>query len=218
MTLRVDKVRKSFGGNEVLRDVSFSVDGGRYFGLAGASGCGKTTLLRILAGLERADSGEVRVGDTLLCGGDCCVEPRKRGMGFVFQGLALWPHMTATENVAFMFPGGVARAERRSRARALLARVRLPADSHDSYPDELSGGQCQRIAIARALAPEPRVLLLDEPFAHLDADLRKQLFATMQEIRDENVTIVHASHALTELESFADRIGVLEDGTVKERS
>ena len=208
MYLEVDKITKNFGEVTALCECSLNLRQGEWFGILGPSGCGKTTLLRIIAGLEEADSGTISLNSELLSDRKHVIPPEKRGIGFVFQSLALWPHMSAVENVAFMFSGKVKKGERRKRARQLLSDVHLPNSLHDSYPDELSGGECQRVAIARALATDPRLLLMDEPFSHLDSVLKQEMFSLMNELRkNKELTVIYVSHMKEELEAIVDQIG-----------
>ncbi len=215
--LRIEELQKSFGKNAVLQDVSLAVQKSECFGISGHSGCGKTTLLRIVAGLESPDAGTMTLGGLTLRDKHDSVSPHRRKIGFVFQDLALWPHITGLANVAFMFPGRLRRSERKTRAKAQLEAVRLPMSHIDRYPDELSGGEQQRVAIARALAGQPRLLLMDEPFAHLDKDLKNELFDLVSNVKQENqLTILYVSHVPEEVERLADRIGVLKDGRIQE--
>lgn len=203
----------------VLSELDLRIGSGVCYGLVGASGSGKTTLLRLIAGLDRPDAGTIALAGRVLTQDGTCVPSRHRRVGFVFQDLALWPHMTAEQNVGFMFPGRLRRVERRARARRLLERICLGASRAGSYPDEMSGGECQRVAIARALASEPEVLLMDEPFAQLDVDLKEEMFSTMEHLRSETpTTIVYVSHARHEVERLADRVGVLSQGRIREES
>src|SRR5262250_2383828 len=195
MSIEVRGVTKSFGSFVAVNDVSLTVPTGELVALLGPSGSGKTSLLRIIAGLERADRGQV-----LFEGEDATVrDVRQRGVGFVFQHYALFRHMTVFENVAFglrVRPRGVRppEAEIGRRVRALLDLVQLEFLA-DHYPSQLSGGQRQRIALARALAVEPKVLLLDEPFGALDANVRRELREWLRRLHDEvHVTTVIVTH------------------------
>ncbi len=161
-------------------DVGLAVREGEIVAVVGESGCGKTTLLRLVAGLEVPDRGEVRLGGRAVAGGGAWVPPEHRGVGMLFQDFALFPHLRVAENVAFGLHGHP-RPERRRRARAMLERVGLGGLA-DRHPHQLSGGQQQRVALARALAPEPRLLLLDEPFSHLDAPLKAELREEVAEV------------------------------------
>lgn len=217
MSIEVRKVRKTFGSFVALDDVSLEVPSGELVALLGPSGCGKTTLLRVIAGLEIADSGGIHFH-----GEDATTrDPRERRVGFVFQHYALFRHMTVFENVAF----GLRVKPRRERlsqdgirkkAHELLNLVQLDWLA-DRYPAQLSGGQRQRIALARALAVEPKVLLLDEPFGALDAQVRKELRRWLRKLHDEiHVTSVFVTHDQEEALEVADRVVVMNQGRVEQ--
>jgi len=217
MSIEVRNIVKQFGSFIALRDVSLTFPEGELTALLGPSGCGKTTLLRVIAGLERADNGQV-----MLDGQDASSRHvRDRQVGFVFQHYALFKHMTVFENVAFGLRVKP-RAERPSepeiheRVHALLSLVQLDwlADRH---PSALSGGQRQRIALARALAVEPRVLLLDEPFGALDAKVRKELRRWLRRLHDElQVTSIFVTHDQEEALEVADQVVVMNKGRVEQ--
>lgn len=218
MSIRVDNVSKSFGNFVALKNVSLDVPAGELVALLGPSGCGKTTLLRIIAGLESADSGRV-----WLDGEDASdTHVRERQVGFVFQHYALFKHMSVFENVAF---GLRARpratkpsdAEITARVVKLLELVQLDWAAK-RFPSQLSGGQRQRIALARALAVEPRVLLLDEPFGALDAKVRKELRRWLRRLHDElHVTSVFVTHDQDEALEVADRIVLINRGEIEQQ-
>lgn len=197
-----------------LVDVSFEVMKGELVTLVGASGSGKTSLLRILAGLETADSGEVRLGGLLMThGGGILVPPERRHMGFVFQHHALFPHLRVRENVAFGL--GKGKADRR-RVDDLLELVGLPGLA-ERYPHQLSGGERQRIALVRALAPNPRLLLMDEPFSSLDQSLRHELRdETRRLIKQRHMTSIMVTHDADDALALSDRIVVLREGVVQQ--
>jgi iron(III) transport system ATP-binding protein len=182
--------------------------------LLGPSGCGKTTLLRLIAGFERPDAGRVEVAGKLVASESVMVRPEHRRIGFVFQDFALFPHLTVLDNVAFGLKGS--REEKRRRASEVLALVGLTVfDSR--FPHQLSGGQQQRVALARALAPQPHILLLDEPFSNLDASLRG---STRDEVRTilarSGTTAVMVTHDQEEALSFGDRVAVMRDGKLQQ--
>jgi len=217
MSISVDGVSRRFGSFRALDDVSIDFAEGELTALLGPSGCGKTTLLRIIAGLETADSGTVVIGGT-----DTRDRPvRERGVGFVFQHYALFRHMSVFDNVAFglrMRPRGQRpdAAGIRERVMRLLDLVQLGWLA-DRYPSQLSGGQRQRIALARALAVEPRVLLLDEPFGALDAKVRRDLRRWLRQLHDEiGITSIFVTHDQDEAMEVADRIVVLNHGRVEQ--
>ena len=216
----VDAVSVALGGTPVLRSASISAEPGRTLAILGPSGCGKTTLLRVLAGLQRLDRGRVVLGATMVSGPSIHVAADKRGVGMVFQDWSLFPHLTVAANVAF----GLPRSERpRSRVlprpasrrvRALLDLVGI-RELADRLPGSLSGGQQQRVALARALAPQPTVLLLDEPFSSLDTTLRVEVRAEVAALlRELEVTCVFVTHDQDEAFVLGDEVAVMRDGAV----
>ncbi|MFC3338531.1 sulfate/molybdate ABC transporter ATP-binding protein [Paracandidimonas soli] len=217
MSIEVKNLSRRFGNFQALDNVSLHIDTGELVALLGPSGCGKTTLLRIIAGLETADSGSV-----LFAGEDATgVHVRKRQVGFVFQHYALFRHMTVLENVAFglrVRPRSQRPSEQRIRDKVqeLLQLVQLDWLA-DRYPSQLSGGQRQRIALARALAVEPRVLLLDEPFGALDAKVRKELRRWLRRLHDElNVASVFVTHDQEEALEVSDRVVLMNAGRIEQ--
>jgi iron(III) transport system ATP-binding protein len=206
----VHGVSKRFGSIQAVDDADLCVERGELVALLGPSGCGKTTLLRLIAGFEQPDGGEVRLEDVRVAGEGAWVPPERRHVGMVFQDYALFPHLTVAENVGF----GVARPERARRVADALDRVGLGTHGH-RYPHELSGGQQQRVALARALAPEPTLVLLDEPWSNIDPLLRSSMRDDLAEIlRGIGVTVVLVTHDREEAFSIADRIAVMRAGTV----
>jgi sulfate transport system ATP-binding protein len=217
MSIEVRNINKRFGQFVALDDVSLNFPAGQLTALLGPSGCGKTTLLRIIAGLERPDSGQV-----LLDGEDSSARHvRERQVGFVFQHYALFKHMSVFENIAFglrVKPRNVRPSEAQIRIKVmqLLELVQLDWLA-DRYPPQLSGGQRQRIALARALAVEPRVLLLDEPFGALDAKVRKELRRWLRRLHDElHVTSIFVTHDQEEALEVADQIVLVNKGKVEQ--
>ena len=213
MSIHLLNVSKSFGSFTALDDVSLDVEGGSLTALLGPSGSGKSTLLRIIAGLETPDSGEIRIS-----GEDATtLAPQKRNVGFVFQHYAAFKHMTVRDNVAFGLkvrkrPKG----EVRERVDDLLRLVQLEAFGH-RYPAQLSGGQRQRMALARALAPEPRVLLLDEPFGALDARVRAELREWLRRLHEHvHVTTSFVTHDQAEAMDVASQIAVMNHGRIEQ--
>lgn len=200
-------------GRAILRDASLHAPAGKVTALLGASGAGKSTLLRVLAGLDAPDEGEVRLGEETLSRPGRVTPPEARGIGLVFQDYALFPHLTAAQNVAF----GLSRrpaAERATRAHAGLARVGLDHRA-GAFPHELSGGEQQRVALARALAPEPAAVLLDEPFSSLDPGLRAEVRdATFAALKAAGVTALLVTHDAQEALDVADWLAVMDGGTV----
>jgi sulfate/thiosulfate transport system ATP-binding protein len=213
MSIVVRDVSKRFGTFQALDGVSLEVEGGALTALLGPSGSGKSTLLRIIAGLEWPDSGEIR-----LAGEDAtALSTQKRGVGFVFQHYAAFKHMTVRDNIAFgLEVRKRPKEEIRSRVNDLLALVQLQGFG-DRYPAQLSGGQRQRMALARALAPEPRVLLLDEPFGALDARVRAELRGWLRRLHDEtHTTTVFVTHDQEEAMDVADSVVVMNKGRVEQ--
>jgi len=202
-----------FGTQAVIDDVSLSIEGGELVALLGPSGCGKSTLLRILAGLQAQTQGEVWIGGQRVD----ALAPRQRGVGIVFQNYALFPHMTVQANVAYgLEANGVARRQAAHKAAQMLERVRMQAFGA-RYPRELSGGQQQRVALARTLAVEPRILLLDEPFAALDKNLRLDMQIEIRRLQRElNITTVMVTHDQEEAMSMADRVALLNGGRLEQ--
>lgn len=217
MSIEIRNISKQFGSFQALRDVSLDINSGELIALLGPSGCGKTTLLRIIAGLETPDVGTIHFS-----GEDTTdVHVRDRGVGFVFQHYALFRHMTVFENVAFGLRVKP-RNERPSDAQIkkkvtdLLKLVQLDWIA-DRFPSQLSGGQRQRIALARALAVEPKVLLLDEPFGALDAKVRKELRRWLRRLHDElHVTSIFVTHDQEEALEVADRVVVINQGKIEQ--
>ncbi|HEX4869979.1 MAG TPA: TOBE-like domain-containing protein [Moraxellaceae bacterium] len=217
MSIEIRNVNKRFGHFVALNEVNLTVETGELVALLGPSGCGKTTLLRIIAGLESADTGSI-----LFHGEDTTQQHvRERQVGFVFQHYALFRHMTVFENVAFGLRVRPRKerpsdAEIRKKVHNLLELVQLDWLA-DRYPSQLSGGQRQRIALARALAVEPKMLLLDEPFGALDAKVRKDLRRWLRRLHDEiHVTSVFVTHDQEEALEVADRIVVLNKGRIEQ--
>jgi len=211
--IELEGVGRTFEAETAVEDLTLSVRDGELLTLLGPSGCGKTTTLRLLAGLDRPDAGTVRVDGEVVAGPETFVEPEHRDVGLVFQSFALFPHLSVAENVAFGIQDWPA-DERDERVADLLDLVNLP-EYGDHAPDDLSGGQRQRVALARSLAPEPEVLLLDEPFSNLDVGLRKEMREEVRRIiKTTGVTAVSVTHDQEEALSISDRVAVMRDGTV----
>ncbi len=213
--ISITSLSKTYPGSSVaaLRSVSLDVAPGTFLVLLGPSGSGKTTMLRCLAGIERIDSGLITIGGRAVTDGRSHVPPEQRDLSMVFQDYALWPHMTALDNVAFALRRQrLSRAQCRSRAMSMLERVGL-TDFTRRYPNELSGGQQQRVALARALIADTGLILCDEPLSNLDADLRERMRVEISSlVREAGATTVYITHDQAEAFALADRVGVLEAG------
>ncbi len=210
--LKFERVGHSYGTRTALRDFTLATGDGEIVSLLGPSGSGKTTALRIAAGLESPQSGTVHVGEKLVNGAGVYIPPEARDVGLLFQDLALFPHMTIAENVAFGLR--TAGRERRTRAGELLDLVGL-AGQGNVFPHQLSGGQQQRVALARALAPSPRVLLLDEPFSSLDVVLRQQMRREMVSLLKQlGTSVLFVTHDPEEALYMSDRVAVMRDGAI----
>ncbi len=209
--LRIQRVRKSFDGQLVLRDVDLAVPSATIVALLGPSGCGKTTVLRLIAGFDRIDGGEIAIGPGVVATPRIHVPPERRRVGYVPQEGALFPHLTVAGNVGY----GLSRRQRGgTRVAEVLALTGLDTLG-TRFPHELSGGQQQRAALARALAPRPTLLLLDEPFNALDLDLRRRLCdEVVGMLRREGATAVLVTHDPVEAFSAADLVAVMHDGRI----
>jgi sulfate transport system ATP-binding protein len=214
MKIEVKNLTKSFGDFQAIKDISFTIEEGQLIGFLGPSGGGKTTVLRMLAGLESPDGGDIyfngeRVND---------VAPQARGIGFVFQNYALFRHMTVYDNIAFGLKiQKRAKKDIHTRVTELLELTGL-AGKKDRYPHELSGGQRQRVAFARALAPEPQLLLLDEPFAAIDAKVRKELRGWLRDmINRVGITTIFVTHDQDEAVEVADDILIINQGKLEQQ-
>jgi len=213
--VRLSHLYKKFGELEAVKDVDLSIARGEFFSLLGPSGCGKTTSLRLLAGLEELDAGEISINGETVATPHMSIPPEKRGVGIVFQDYALFPHLTVFANVAFGLYG-LSKEAIKMRVGEMLSLVGLQ-HSAGQYPHELSGGQKQRVALARTLAPCPSVILLDEPFSNLDAELRDALRLETKEIlRASGSTVILVTHDQEEALSLSDRVGVMNGGRLEQ--
>jgi iron(III) transport system ATP-binding protein len=209
--LSIGDLWKGYAGTEVLRGVALEVEPGSLTAVLGLSGCGKTTLLRVIAGFERAERGSVSLGQQTLDDGRTYLPPEKRGIGYVPQEGALFPHLSVQENVGF----GLPRRDRRGAAVTRLLEMVGIERLARRLPHELSGGEQQRVALARALARRPQALLLDEPFSSLDASLRTHVREEVHRLlREQGVTTVLVTHDQEEALSLADAVAVLRDGRI----
>lgn len=215
--LKMEHIEHSYQRQHpVLRNFSFHVARGEIACLLGMSGCGKTTALRIIAGFERIKAGSVQFDGQTLIGPGSFVAPEKRNIGVVFQNAALFPHLSVAKNIAFGL-GKINRDQRQQKVAHLLDLIGL-AGLGERYPHELSGGQQQRVALARAMAPEPQLILLDEPFSNLDADLRQSLGADIRRLLKANgMSAVLVTHDQTEAFTMADRIAIMRNGQIEQK-
>jgi len=211
--LTLTRIAKRFGDRQVLHDIDLGVAAGELVAILGASGGGKTTLLRLIAGFDRPDAGEIALDGETIAGPGVNRPPERRRIGYVAQEGALFPHLCVADNISF----GLPRAARRARARVaeLLTLVGLPADYAGRAPQSLSGGEQQRVALARALAPAPRLILLDEPFSALDAGRREETRrAVAAALHAVGATAILVTHDQAEAFSLGHRVAVLQDGAL----
>ncbi len=213
--LNLDKIRQTYGEQEVVKDLSLTLERGKIGCLLGPSGCGKTTVLRCIAGFETVSAGSIQINGVQVSSAHTSVPPEKRQIGMVFQDYALFPHLTVLDNIGFGLRK-LSKTERVQRINELLEITGLIDVSH-KYPHELSGGQQQRVALARALAPRPELLLLDEPFSNLDVSLRERLSVEIRDIlKNQGTTAILVTHDQAEAFAIADEIGVLHHGEIQQ--
>ena len=215
--LELAGLTKRYGDVTSVDALDLAVEPGEFICLLGPSGCGKTTTLRMVAGFIEPDGGEIRVGGKVVSRPGHITPPERRNMGMIFQSYAVWPHMTVRENVGYgLRMRGVPAAERESRVDAALKATKL-AELAARYPAELSGGQQQRVALARALAPNPEILLLDEPLSNLDANLRGDMRFEIRRLHDQfHNTSIYVTHDQVEAMTMADRIVVMNAGRIEQ--
>ncbi len=214
IAVHCQNLAKNYGDFSAVSEVSFTVGRGEIMALVGPSGCGKTTTLRLMAGFEQADNGRITIGGQLVDDGRTVVPTEKRRVGMVFQDYAIFPHLSVADNVAFGLKGGQKRQPQR--VAEMLTFVGL-AGLGERMPHELSGGQQQRVALARALAPEPAVLLLDEPFSNLDAALRQEVRAEVRNLlKRSGVTAVFVTHDQEEALFMGDQVAVMNAGRLEQ--
>jgi iron(III) transport system ATP-binding protein len=213
--LELVHVSHAYDSRPVLRDLSFRLERGTIGCLLGPSACGKTTVLRCIAGFEPIRSGEIRLDGEVVSRSGYTVPPERRRIGMVFQEYALFPHLTVERNIAFGLHDAPA-GERNARVAELLETIGL-TEVRRRYPHELSGGQRQRVALARALAPRPQLVLLDEPFSNLDVELRERLSLEVREIlKSQHATTILVTHDQHEAFNLADEVGILVNGAIEQ--
>lgn len=213
----VENLTKSFGKNEVLKGISLEVSRDEVLALIGPSGCGKSTLLRIIAGLEQPESGCVNIDGIMASSASKVIAPEKRRLAMIFQDLALWPHMTAEAHIRFILKARYhTKDSLRDDIQEIFAAVNLNGQAKH-YPHQLSGGEQQRLAIARALAQKPDYVLMDEPFSNLDPILKQELAQFVSALKSKlKMGIIYVTHNVEDLVRIADRIAVMDRGRLKQ--
>jgi len=214
--LEIENLSHSYDSENMnLSDISFSVMSGEFVSILGPSGSGKSTLLRVIAGLERQSSGTIRINGNVVSDDEEYFEPERRNLGLVVQDKSLFPHLNVLENVMF---GIKNRSDKNLIAKELITLFKV-SEHESKYPNELSGGEQQRVALARSLAPDPQILLLDEPFNGLDDTLKNELYReTKNIIQAKGITVLMVSHDKKEIEVLSDKIIALDNGKIKEQN
>ena len=214
--LDIENLDVSYGDNQVLRQVSFSLQPGNIGCILGPSGCGKTTVLRAIAGFEPVLGGRILINQVEVSSSIFCIAPEQRDIGMIFQDFALFPHLSVADNIGFGLKSWSA-GQQQTRVREMLAITGMLAYGQ-AYPHQLSGGQQQRVALARAMAPQPGLLLMDEPFSGMDIDLRKQLAREVRNIlKQEKLTAILVTHDQHEAFAIADNICVMDEGRIQQQ-
>ncbi|MAW07042.1 MAG: ABC transporter substrate-binding protein [Halobacteriovoraceae bacterium] len=218
-SITIENVQKYYGNNHILKGFDLHVEDGEFVSFLGASGCGKTTCLRIVSGLENQTSGVVKIGGTIVSDpqNNIFIRPEKRNIGMVFQSYAIWPHMNVFQNIAYPLKVQKVPNEKiKEEVKKILEVVELDG-LENRAPNELSGGQQQRVALARGLVARPKVLLLDEPLSNLDAKLREKMRHDIRKIQKElSITCLYVTHDQLEAFSMSDRIVVLNQGVIEQ--
>ena len=215
--IQLSHIDKYYGENHVLRDINLTIEDGDFMTLLGPSGCGKTTTLRVISGLEKPQNGVMTMDDHTIIDAETAFyeAPSKRGLNLVFQSYALWPHMTAFENVAFGLK--IKKMHKKDIEEKVMNALKIMRieEYRDRYPNELSGGQQQRVAIARAIATSPKLLLLDEPLSNLDARLRIDMRAELKRLHKETgTTIIYVTHDQVEALTMSTKIALFKEGEI----
>lgn len=206
--IQIENLNKRFGERTILKGINLGVYKSEIFGVFGPSGCGKTTLLRIIAGLERPEEGRIILRNKEVYSKNIFLPPEKRNISFIFQDLALWPHMTVREHLEFILGKNFKEIEK------ILKVVNLDGYAN-SRPEQLSGGEKQRVAIARALAQNSDILLLDEPFSSLDIEMKEKMKKLLLKLKKEyGLTIVYVTHEILDIIDFCKRVAEMEDGAI----
>ena len=212
IAIKLQGVSKSFSGLDIISSVDMKVREQEFISILGPSGCGKTTILKLIAGLEDIDAGSIYINGNLVSDKKFTLAPEKRNIGMVFQDYALFPHLSVEENIAFGLRGGV--KNNREEVYKIIAMLEL-SGKEKMMPYKLSGGEQQRVAVGRTLAPKPKIILLDESFSSLDAKLRLQLREMVYLIlRDQQVTAILVTHDQSEAFSFSDKVFLMKDGRI----
>ncbi len=212
MSIVVDNIAKKYGRVLVMREISFKLAQSEFLVVIGPSGSGKTTLLRLIAGLEYPDEGEIFINDRKVSSPGYAFPPHKRNLGFVFQTSALWPHMTVEQNIKFGLKG-LSKKESNFRVQELMEIISIN-HLQGRYPDEISGGEARRVALARSLAPKPHCLLMDEPLSNLDAELKDNLLEfIINTLKDSGTSLIYVTHDLKEGEQVSSRKLLLQNNS-----
>ncbi|MGA1824148.1 MAG: ABC transporter ATP-binding protein [bacterium] len=214
--LEVTNIQKKYGSVVAVNGVDVFLNKGEIIVILGASGCGKTTLLRLIAGFEEPDAGSIYIDGLLASSIDTMIPPHKRKLGMIFQDLALWPHMTVKEHINFGLRGeGLSKRQREEKIRETMKFVSLPDHLH-RYPHQLSGGQRQRLAIARTISLEPSIILMDEPLSNLDPDLKNKIRDVILKMKEAlQISILYVTHDHDDALLLADRVAIMNHGRIK---
>ena len=210
--LNLKNIHYEINSQTILKNINFFINEGEFVSIIGESGSGKTTLLKIISGLKKQTNGEILLNGKILAGEDIFMEPENRNLGLVVQEKVLFPHLKVLANVEF----GIPREDnKREKAVEMLNKFHI-SDLVEKYPHEISGGEAQRVALARTLVTKPKVLLLDEPFNGLDEELKRDIYPDIKKILKDKITTIMVSHNKSEVKNLSDRIFNLKNGTLKE--